>query len=81
MLAERVKAWTEELKTEGIQEGIEQGRLMEKADTVQALLSQRFGPLSEDNIQRLNQATAEELDQWTEAIFYIESLDDVFGDQ
>ncbi|WP_051228310.1 Rpn family recombination-promoting nuclease/putative transposase [Oceanospirillum beijerinckii] len=88
MLAERVKTWTEEWKQEGIQQGVQEGIEQEreqerqrKAVTVQKLLTRRFGLLSEENIQRLNQATAEELDQWTEAIFDIESLEEVFGKQ
>ncbi len=79
MLAERVISWTEEWKQEGIQVGVEQGRLEEKVNNVQTLLVLRFGPLSEDQVQYLNSASAEQLDQWRDSIFEIKSLNDVFG--
>lgn len=83
MLAERVISWTEEWKQEGVQVGVEKGReerrLEEKVKNVQALLVLRFGLLSEDHVQYLQSASAEQLDQWRDTIFEIKSLNDVFG--
>ena len=44
------------------------------------LLTHRFGPLPDEVHQRLEQATAEEIDTWAGRILDADSLEQVFGD-
>ena len=42
------------------------------------LLTRRFGPISETTQARLDNATLEQLEQWTDNILEAATLDDVF---
>ena len=83
MLAERVKEWTKEWKEEGLKQGIEQGMQQGmQQGTRQVLirqLSKKFGSLSPDLEFRLQQASEEELLEWSERILTADSLADIFG--
>ena len=61
-------------KEEGVQQGVQQGR----AGLLIHLLTHRFGPLPEDTHQRLEKATAEEIDVWADRVLEANSLDQVF---
>lgn len=41
-------------------------------------LTLKYGPLTADTSERVQQATAEELDRWAERVLSAASLDDVF---
>ena len=63
-------------KEEGVQQGMQQGQVKVLID----LLTHRFGPLPDEVHQRLEQATAEEIDTWAGRILDADSLEQVFGD-
>uniref|UniRef100_UPI000AA2FF9B DUF4351 domain-containing protein n=1 Tax=Candidatus Thiosymbion oneisti TaxID=589554 RepID=UPI000AA2FF9B len=65
-----------------IQRGLQQGKLegeTEKAATIlERLLVKRFGPLDEETRKRLELATLEQLDLWTDRILDVSTVDAVF---
>ena len=62
-------------KEEGVQQGMQQGQVKVLID----LLTHRFGPLPDEVHQRLEQATAEEIDTWAGRILDADSLEQVYG--
>jgi predicted transposase/invertase (TIGR01784 family) len=56
------------------------GKLEGEALLLQRLLTKRFGPLSLDTSQRLNTATAEQLELWADRILDAPTLDAVFAE-
>ncbi len=70
MLAERVISWTEEWKQDGI--------VLGEAKTLRRQLTRRFGPLSEEVEDKINQATGQQLELWLDNILDAETLDEVF---
>jgi len=93
MLAERVIEWTEtwkeqglqEGRRQGIQEGIQEGRqegmqqgiVKGEAAILQRLLERRFGPLTEEQRQRLQAADADTLLAWGDRFLTAASAEDV----
>ena len=72
---------TERLLNEGMQKGVMQGmeQGMELSQNVlQRLLTRRFGPLDSQTRQRLQQATAQELECWADNILDAKTIDEVF---
>ena len=88
MLAETGIEWTEQWKQQGFQQGIEQGeikgeikgKLEGEAAVLARLLNKRFGPLDDSTRARLNTATLEQLEHWTDRILDATSVDQVFRD-
>ena len=82
MLAETVIEWTQQWKQQGLEQGLElgslKGRLKGEAIVLERLLTKRFGPLSDDIRARLENATAEQLELWTDRILDAVSLAAVF---
>ena len=78
MLAERVKEWTKEWKQEGLDEGMQRGKLEGEAEVVKRLLTKRFGPLPGWAVERLESASANDLERWAEGIFEAGSLEGFF---
>ncbi|TBV14299.1 Rpn family recombination-promoting nuclease/putative transposase [Stutzerimonas kirkiae] len=82
MLAERTETWAERWVQEGmakgleqgIEQGLEQGRKSQAA-LLQSLLGKRFGPLPEWAVQRVEQASMEQIAIWAESLFEAESLE------
>ena len=72
----------------GLQQGIEQGEIKGKlegkiegeAAVLTRLLNKRFGPLDDSTRARLNTATLEQLEHWTDRILDATSVDQVFRD-
>ncbi len=83
MLAERVVEWTENWKQQGLQEGRlkgrQEGRLKGEAAVLTRLLTRRFGPLDASVRSRLDQATLEELERWSDRILDAATLDEIFA--
>ena len=83
---QKMATLTERLLKEGMQQGIQQG--MQKGmqqgvqqgeqNVLQRLLVRRFGPLDNQTRQRLQQATAQELECWADNILDARTLDEVF---
>ena len=65
-------------RREGLEEGRERGREEGQRLTLQRLLTRRFGELPGWAEERLESATAEQLEAWTDGILVAKSLDDVF---
>lgn len=91
MLAEHSRSWTHQWKMEGLaegrkegrekgrEEGRKKGRIEGQASMLQSLLTHKFGPLPESVQQRLESATAEDLQTWSLALLKANSLDEVFS--
>ncbi len=56
-----------------------EGKLEGQAQVLARLLNKRFGPLSEDMSRRLNNATGEQLELWTDAVLDAPTLAAVFA--
>lgn len=78
MLAETVQSWTQQWLQQGLQQGMEQGRLAE-ANLLERLLTKRFGALPQVVHTRLQAASVEQIEAWTERILDAASLDAVFA--
>jgi hypothetical protein len=75
MLAENIKRWEQELKSEGRREGRREG----EAAVLRRLLQRRFGPLPEWAEQRLDVAESPTITGWTVRFLDARTLEDVFG--
>ena len=69
-------------REEGIEQGIEQGmhrgRVEGERALLRRLLRQRFGLLSPDTVERVDQASARDLESWAENVLDAATLDEVF---
>ncbi|QOR69784.1 DUF4351 domain-containing protein [Ruania alkalisoli] len=63
---------------EGLQQGVQQGRRQSQAATLTRLLTQKFGPLPEHHQDRIQHATTDELDTWTDRILTASTLEGIF---
>ena len=75
MLAERVKEWNKESLERGVQQGMQKGA----TQVLIRLLEKKFGELSSESLQRLNDANEEQILEWSENILSAQTLGDVFG--
>ncbi len=66
---------TERLLNEGRLEGRQEGKL----DILLRLLTRRFGPLDAATEQRLQKASVDDLERWTDNILDARTLDEVFA--
>ncbi|WP_209449617.1 DUF4351 domain-containing protein [Ectopseudomonas mendocina] len=64
---------------QGLQQGIHQGMQQGELAVLSRQLSRRFGPLSPDVEQRLQQASTDELERWADNILDAWTLEDVFS--
>jgi hypothetical protein len=62
------------------QRGMQQGEAKGEAKVLTRQLTKRFGPLSPDTTQRLNAATADQLELWADRILDAPTLDAVFAE-
>jgi predicted transposase YdaD len=63
---------------QGLIEGKLEGKLEGEVTVLCRLMTRRFGPISEATQARLDNATLEQLEQWTDNILEAATLDDVF---
>ena len=63
---------------EGRMEGRVEGRVEGEAQMLQRLITRRFGPLSQETIDRLKTATAAQLETWSLNFVDASNLEDVF---
>ena len=66
----------QEAKEEGVQQGVQQGEKL----ILQRMLVRRFGELPELVQQRLQQASAEQVEQWADRFVEASSLEAIFAD-
>ena len=64
----------------GMRKGLEQGLLHGKTAVLKRLLVRRFGELPEREARRLEAASSEELDLWSDRVLDAERLEDVFAE-
>jgi hypothetical protein len=64
---------------QGKAEGQAEGELRGQAAILIKLLARKFGPLATETTDRLQQASAEQLDRWAERLLDATSLDDLLG--
>ena len=75
---QKMATLTERLLNEGMQQGIQQGMQQGEQNVLQRQLVRRFGPLDSQARQRLQHATAQELECWADNILDARTLDEVF---
>jgi hypothetical protein len=63
---------------QGLIEGELKGELKGEVTVLSRQMTRRFGPISEATQARLDNATLEQLEQWTDNILEASTLDDVF---
>ena len=79
MLAERVKEWNQESLERGLQKGMQKGMQAGARKLLTRMLETKFGPLSQDFLDRMEQADDEQILLWSERILTAEKLSDIFG--
>ena len=72
--------WAIRDKERGRQQGLQQGLQQGEAQVLLRQLSHLFGPLAPSVLDRLSQATQEQLEDWSLRTLRAQSLSDVFGD-
>ena len=77
---EFIMTLAEQLRQEGLNDGIQKGRLEGGAGVLRRLLELRFGALPDHLAARLQTATQEQIDRWTERFVTADSLAAVFAD-
>ena len=88
MLQQEFKKFKELVREEGREQGREQGLVKGRAEGVLAggtgvllrLLEKKFGALPQEAVAKLQAATQEQVDKWTERILTADSLEAVFAD-
>ena len=65
---------------QGIERGMGKGRLSTLQNTLQKLLQLKFRELDAASLERLQNASEAELEQWTERILFADCLEAVFGE-
>jgi hypothetical protein len=68
----------EKLRAEGLEKGLEKGRVEGLATIVRKQLTLKFGPLSEVALARVASASADELEGFAERLLLADSLAAVF---
>ena len=63
---------------QGMQQGMRQGRVEGERAVLERQLRRRFGFLSPEVVERLDQASAADLETWAENVLDAQTLDDVF---
>ena len=64
---------------QGIRQGVQQGRIAGQRAILERLLLRRFGALPPAVLERLDTASADDLDAWAEGVLDAPTLEDVFG--
>lgn len=77
--SEFAKRFIAQGKAEGKAEGQAEGELQGRAAMLMKQLTLKYGPLPMTASERVQQASAEELDRWAERILSAASLDEVIG--
>jgi predicted transposase/invertase (TIGR01784 family) len=60
-------------------EGEEKGKLAGSVGILQRQLQKRFGELSNEKLQQLKTANAEQIEQWADKIFEVDKIEDLFS--
>jgi hypothetical protein len=77
MLAERVKEWTKEWWEGGLKQGLAEGQKKGEVLILMRLLERKFGPLSEEQRNRLEAADVDTLLDWSERVLTAHSIEEI----
>lgn len=77
MLAERMNEWEKEWE----QRGLKKGRLEGEAQMLARMLEKRFGPLTDQQLERIRSADEDTLWAWSDRVFQADSIDEVLDSQ
>ena len=82
MLKENIQRWKQDYIQEGIEQGIvrgiEQGIDVGSIKIITKIITKRFGDPTPEIYQKLENATADEIDEWAMRILEAQTIDDVF---
>lgn len=67
----------DQLRTEGEAAGLAKGRVEGQAATLLRLLRLKFGPISPAVTDKVNSASADQIETWTDRVLTADTLDDV----
>ncbi|WP_017428916.1 Rpn family recombination-promoting nuclease/putative transposase [Vreelandella jeotgali] len=76
MLADNLESWAKRERQEGVNEGVQQGRI----DSLRSLIILKFNDVPEWAEQRITAASNDQLKKWIENTLKAESLEAVFND-
>lgn len=65
-------------RQEGLEKGREEGRRQEAVNMLTRFLTKRFGPLDEVTQERVNNASVEQIEAWSDRVLDAETLAQVF---
>ena len=63
---------------QGIEQGMNRGRVEGERALLRRQLRRRFGDLSPETVERVDQASARDLESWAENVLDAGTLDEVF---
>ena len=63
---------------QGIERGMNRGRVERERALLRRLLRRRFGALSPETVERVDQASARDLEAWADNVLDAGALDEVF---
>ena len=63
---------------QGMQQGMNRGRMVGERALLRRLLRRRFGDLSPETVERVDQASARDLESWAENVLDAGTIDEVF---
>jgi hypothetical protein len=79
MLNERIREWGRPYREEGLRLGREEGIELGEARLLKRQLTKRFGQLPAWAEQRIEEATTDQLERWSEQILDADSIEAVFA--
>lgn len=66
---------------QGLEQGLERGLEAGRSSTLQKLIKLKFGAVAQQWLTRLENASSEQLDLWTERILFADSIEAVFAEE
>ncbi len=71
--------FAQHFRQEGLLEGLQEGRVEGERTVLERQLQRRFGVLTPEITEKLNEASSTELENWAENVLDAEKLEDVFN--
>jgi flagellar biosynthesis/type III secretory pathway protein FliH len=78
-MAQGLEKGLEKGMEKGMEKGLQRGREQGRLDTLTRQLTRRFGPLPDAALARLQSATPDQLDLWTDRVLDAPTLEAVLG--
>ena len=79
VLAESMDRWPDKWVQQGRTEGREEGREEGVRIILHRLLEQKFGPIPESTLEKIDSAAYEQLERWTDRVISSTSLQQIFS--